>query len=110
MVVFQCVETYLHLPTFHKVTRFPHERRQMFGYCAGMNQTQERFLTLTELRERLQVSRSTAWRLVNEHGLRVLRCGGVVRVRESDLQGWIEKHSQDSVATPPSRLDAARSE
>lgn len=53
----------------------------------------EKYLTLAEVRERLRVSRATVYRLTREHGLRVIRCGGVVRIAESELQRWTEKHS-----------------
>lgn len=54
----------------------------------------EKLLTLQQVRELLQCSRSTAWRLVAERGLRVVRCAGLVRVREGDLAEWLEKHSK----------------
>jgi excisionase family DNA binding protein len=56
----------------------------------------EKLLTLRDLCARLQCSRTTAWRLINERGLRAVKCGGLVRVRESDLAAWIEKHCAGS--------------
>ena len=58
-----------------------------------MNAAGDKFLTMTDVGQRLQCSRTTVWRLVNERGLRVIRSGGLVRVRESDLDGWLAKHS-----------------
>ncbi len=58
-----------------------------------MNTTGEKYLTLTEVRERLRVSRPTLYRLTHERGLRVIRCGGICRIAESELQRWTEKHT-----------------
>jgi len=59
---------------------------------AAVMATAERYLTLRDLCERLQCSRTTAWRLITERGLRCVRSGGLVRVKESDLAAWIEKN------------------
>ena len=63
---------------------------------AAVLATAERYLTLRDLCARLQCSRTTAWRLINERGLKCVRIGGLVRVKESDLAAWIEKHTQGS--------------
>ena len=60
---------------------------------AAVLATAERYLTLRDLCERLQCSRTTAWRLISERGLRAVRCGRLVRVQEKDLQEWIDRHS-----------------
>jgi excisionase family DNA binding protein len=52
----------------------------------------ERFLKLSEVQEQLGVSRSTVWRWHAERGLKVVRVGDVVRVRESDLQAFLKRH------------------
>lgn len=52
----------------------------------------ERFLTLSEVRSVLKVSRATLWRWTAEHGLKVVRVGDVVRIRESDLQAFLNRH------------------
>ena len=52
----------------------------------------EKFLTLTEARAALQVSRATLWRWTEENGLKVVRIGGVTRIRESDLQAFLKRH------------------
>ena len=52
----------------------------------------ERFLTIQEVCSRLNVSRTTVWRLMHEHGLRAIRVGGLRRIREHDLEIWLERH------------------
>jgi len=52
----------------------------------------ERFLTIQEVCDRLNVSRTTVWRLMNEHGLRAIRVGGLRRIRGHDLEVWLERH------------------
>ena len=52
----------------------------------------ERFLTLAEVRTSLKVSRSTIWRWQAERGLRVVKIGEIVRIRERDLQDFLNKH------------------
>ena len=56
--------------------------------------TAERYLTLAQVQERLQVSRPTLYRLTHGGGLRPIRCGGVVRIAESELQRWTAKHTE----------------
>jgi excisionase family DNA binding protein len=53
---------------------------------------EERFLKLKDVQDRFAVSRATVWRWQAERGLRVVCVGGVTRIRESDLQEFIEKH------------------
>ncbi len=53
----------------------------------------ERFLKLSEVRAMLKVSRATVWRWHAERGLKVVRVGDVVRVRESDLQAFLNRHA-----------------
>jgi len=53
----------------------------------------EQLLTLKQVSEKLQISRTSCWRLISERGLRAVKSGGLVRVRESDLASWIEKNS-----------------
>jgi excisionase family DNA binding protein len=52
----------------------------------------EMFLTLADLAKMFCVSRSTVWRWHAERGLRVVTVGGVTRIRESDLQAFLERH------------------
>ena len=42
-----------------------------------MNATGEKYMTLAEVRSRLQVSKPTLYRFTHERGLRVIRCGGL---------------------------------
>jgi len=52
----------------------------------------ERFLKLKEVQQMFSVSRSTVWRWQAEHGLKVVRIGDVVRVKESDLRAFLSRH------------------
>lgn len=52
----------------------------------------DQFLRLSEVQRMLGVSRSTVWRWHAERGLKVVRVGDVVRVRESDLQAFLKRH------------------
>jgi len=49
----------------------------------------EEFYTLGEVIKILKVSRTTLWRWRNERGLRMVRIHGVVRVRKSDLNSFL---------------------
>jgi predicted DNA-binding transcriptional regulator AlpA len=55
----------------------------------------ERLLTLAEVRQAAGVSEVTVWRWTRESGLRVIRCGRFVRVREGDWLAWLAKHTSD---------------
>ena len=86
------MKTFLELPT----GLLP---RESFA-AADKAETQEatsarikQLLTLKDIAERLQISSVTAWRLHAERGLRVVRIGRSVRVRESDLEEWLKKNS-----------------
>lgn len=52
----------------------------------------DRFLKQSEVQVMLGVSRSTVWRWIVENGLKVVRIGGVTRIRESDLQAFLKRH------------------
>ena len=52
----------------------------------------ERLFTIQDVCRRLNVSRTTVWRLMNEHGLRVIRIGGIRRIRQHDLEAWLDRH------------------
>jgi len=53
---------------------------------------QERYYKLGEIQAMLGVSRSTVWRWTAEQGLKVVRVGNVTRIRESDLQNFLDRH------------------
>ena len=55
--------------------------------------TSQKFLTIQEVCDRLNLSRTTVWRIMNQHGLRFIRIGGARRVRERDLESWLEEHT-----------------
>jgi len=55
--------------------------------------TASKLLTIQDVCRRLNLSRTTIWRLMNQHGLKFIRIGGARRVRESDLESWLEKHT-----------------
>lgn len=48
-----------------------------------------RLLRIEQVAERLSVSRSMAWKIVNSGDLRVIRIGRAVRVRPGDLDSYI---------------------
>lgn len=58
----------------------------------------ERLLTLQHIRERGSVSRPTVYRWTHERGLKTIRVGGCVRVRESDWLAWIAQHASGNNA------------
>jgi excisionase family DNA binding protein len=57
--------------------------------------SEDRFLKLKDVQDKLGVSRTTLWRWQAEHGLKVVRVGDVVRVRESDLQVFLKRHESN---------------
>jgi len=67
----------------------------------------DRFLKLKDVQDLLGVSRTTLWRWQAEHGLKVVRVGDVVRVRENDLQAFLKRHETTSVSSPPEEIKNA---
>jgi len=59
--------------------------------------SEDRFLRLKDIQDRFSVSRATVWRWHAERGLTVICVGGVTRVRESDLQTFVERHLKKGV-------------
>jgi excisionase family DNA binding protein len=55
----------------------------------------ERLLRLQEIQQAAGVSRVTVFRWTHERGLRTIRVGGCVRVRESDWQKWLSEHASE---------------
>lgn len=68
----------------------------------------DRFLKLSEVQQMFGVSRSTIWRWTAERGLKVVRIGEVTRIRESDLQAFLNRH-ESQAKDDPSNDDADRS-
>lgn len=66
----------------------------------------ERFLRLSEVQRLLGVSRSTVWRWQAERGLKVVRVGDVVRVRETDLQAFLQRHETSCASDGANRGDS----
>jgi len=62
---------------------------------AAITATTERLLRLQEIQRAAGVSRVTVYRWCHERGLRTIRVGGCVRVRESDWQRWLSEHSTE---------------
>ena len=54
----------------------------------------EPLLTLQQVATAAGVSRWTVWRWHTAEGLRVVKIGGVARVRESDWQAFVARHLQ----------------
>ena len=52
----------------------------------------DQFLKPSEIRKMLGVSRTTIWRWTVERGLKVVKVGDVVRIRESDLEAFLKRH------------------
>ena len=65
----------------------------------------EQFLTIQNIQEMLGVSRSTVWRWTAESGLKVVRVGGVTRIRESDLEAFLERHESVSNGSTEERIE-----
>lgn len=49
-------------------------------------------LRLQEVQELFQVSRTTVWRWHTERGLKVVRIGGSIRIRQKDLDAFVLRH------------------
>ena len=58
------------------------------------NQNTHEVMTLSQVREFCQISRTTLWEWENSRGLRVIAVGGIKRVRRSDLDAFLSRHEQ----------------
>lgn len=67
----------------------------------------ERFLKFSEVQAMFKISRSTLWRWQAEHGLKVLNVGGVKRIRESDLQAFVNRHQTECDNRPVEKIENA---
>jgi excisionase family DNA binding protein len=68
---------------------------------------QDRFLKFQEVQAMFGVSRTTLWRWTQERGLKVVRIGDVVRVRESDLQVFLNRHETTGTGAHSSNANGA---
>jgi excisionase family DNA binding protein len=57
-----------------------------------MSMNEQRLLTVPEMAERLNVSRSKGWQLAQRGDIPVVRIGRSVRVPEAELAEWIKQH------------------
>ena len=71
----------------------------------NIQNTNDRFLKLKDVQDLLGVSRTTLWRWQAEQGLKVVRVGDVVRVRESDLQVFLKRHESKTVFSQPEEIE-----
>lgn len=66
------------------------------------NAQAERFLSVTELANVLHVSRTTAYALVRDREVPVIRLRGTIRIPAAALETWLSDREQEA-------LDAVRS-
>ena len=64
------------------------------------------FLSVAEVGEMLGVSTRTAYNLVHDEGLPVVRLLGVMRVPAGALKEWIEAHEREALAESKHRWTA----
>lgn len=76
------------------------------GTAANPATLKDRFLKLKDVQDLLGVSRSTLWRWTAEHGLKVVRVGDVVRIRESDLQTFLSRHETHGASVDATQTEA----
>lgn len=58
-----------------------------------MTAASERLLTLADIQQSANVSRPTVWRWTQERGLKSIRVGRCVRIRERDWLAFLAKHT-----------------
>jgi len=56
-------------------------------------------LTLAEVRQYCRIGKTTLWRWMNQHGLRVIQIEGFKRVKRRDLNTFLDRHQKDWPAT-----------
>jgi excisionase family DNA binding protein len=71
----------------------PDLKRHSSARLPAAENPSQKFLTILEVCARLNLSRTTIWRIMNQHGLRFVRIGGSRRIRECDLETWLEQHT-----------------
>jgi len=55
------------------------------------NESKDEFHKITDVAKRFGVTRCTIWNWATKRGLKMIRIGGVKRIRESDLQAFIAR-------------------
>lgn len=58
------------------------------------NKVEDRWMTVDEVATYTNVCRMTIWRWRNEQGLKFTKVGNVVRIRRSELDAFLNKHTQ----------------
>ena len=56
----------------------------------------EQLLTLSEAQAIFRVSKSKMYRLIHQEGLSAVRLGGTYRIRQSDLNEYLEKNNTEN--------------
>jgi excisionase family DNA binding protein len=76
---------------------FAKAKRLVDGTPVVVEQTtrpEDRWMTVEEVAGQANVCRMTVWRWRNEQGLKFTKVGNVVRVRQSELDGFLKRHMQ----------------
>ncbi len=60
--------------------------------------TNDRYVTITEMAQRMRVSKMTAYRIVHEKELPSVKFGRSIRVLESDFQAYIRRQTSERPA------------
>jgi excisionase family DNA binding protein len=68
---------------------------QSSSSAASASGTDDKWLTPGEAAEYANVCTMTIWRWRNEEGMNSVKIGGVVRIRRSELQKFMERHIED---------------
>ena len=61
--------------------------------CTSENLYQSEFMTAEEIAMYLNISRSAAYKLIDDRKVRALRIGKLVRVRRTDLEVYISRQT-----------------
>lgn len=66
----------------------------------------DRYFKLSEVQAMLEISRSTLWRWHSERGLKIIKVGNLVRVKESDLLAFLKRHQTVGIRPETSQEEA----
>lgn len=58
---------------------------------------EEEFLTPKDIQERMKLSQTTVWRLMNVKGFPAIRIGKNIRIRESDFEKFLETYDSNKI-------------